>query len=87
MTSPHPQPRKQDPDERRISKELRSPAEVNAFSRSRDARPELMVNGGFCQGKTATFCDAMVCFEDDWLELHDQAPGPIDGAIDDYVVV
>lgn len=71
----------------RVSKELRSLVEVNAFCHGPDTRPGLMVNGGACQGKTETVCEALACFEDEWLGLYAQAPGAIEGTIDDHVPV
>jgi len=70
-----------------VSKEMRSLVEINAFCRSPDTRPGLMVNGGACQGKTETICEALACFEDDWLTLHDLAPGTIEGTLDHHVPV
>ena len=46
---------------------MRSLVEVNAFCHGPDTRPGLMVNGGACQGKTETVCEALACFEDEWL--------------------
>ena len=71
----------------RVSTEMRSLVEVNAFCRGPDTRPGLMVNGGACQGKTETVCEALACFEDEWLGLYAQAPGAIEGTIDDHVPV
>jgi hypothetical protein len=70
-----------------VSKEMRSLVEINAFCRSPGTRPGLMVNGGGCQGKTETICEALACFEDDWLTLHDLAPGTIEGTLDRHVPV
>jgi hypothetical protein len=70
-----------------VSKEIRSLVEVNAFCHGPDTRPGLMVNGGACQGKTETVCEALACFEDEWLGLYAQAPGAIEGTIDDHVPV
>jgi hypothetical protein len=33
-----------------------------------------MVNGGACQGKTETVCEALACFEDEWLGLYERPP-------------
>ena len=71
----------------RVSKEVRSLVEVNAFCQGPDTRPGLMVNGGACQGKTETVCEALACFEDEWLGLYAQVPGAIEGTIDHHVPV
>ena len=71
----------------RVSKELRSLVEINALCRGPDTRPGLMVNGGACQGKTETVCEALACFEDDWLGLYAQVPGAIEGTLDHHVPV
>jgi hypothetical protein len=70
-----------------VSKELRSLVEVNAFCRGPDTRPGLMVNGGACQGKTETVCEALACFEGEWLELYDLAAGSVEGTLDRHVPV
>lgn len=70
-----------------VSKELRSLVEVNAFCTGPDTRPGLMVNGGACQGKTETVCEALACFEDDWLGLYAQVPGALEGTIDHHAPV
>jgi hypothetical protein len=67
-----------------VSRKMRSLIEVNAFCRGPDTRPGLMVNGGGCQGKTETVCEALACFEDEWLALYDQAPGAIAGTLDHH---
>lgn len=71
----------------RVSKEVRSLVQVNALDRSPGTRPGLMVNGGACQGKTETVCEALACFEDDWLELYDMAAGSVEGTLDHHVPV
>jgi hypothetical protein len=71
----------------RVAKELRSLVEVNAFDKSPGTRPGLMVNGGGCQGKTETVCEALASFEDEWLELYAQVPGALEGTIDHHVPV
>ena len=71
----------------RVAKELRSLVEVNAFDKSPGTRPGLMVNGGACQGKTETTCEALACFEDDWLDAYDQVPGAVEGTLDHHVPV
>ncbi len=70
-----------------VSREMRSLAEVNAFCHGPDTWPGLMVNGGACQGKTETVCEALACFEDDWLGLHELVPGAVEGTIDHPVPV
>lgn len=70
-----------------VSRELRSLVEVNAFCHGPDTRPGLMVNGGACQGKTETVCEALACFEDEWLELYAQDPEAVPGTLDDHVPV
>jgi hypothetical protein len=70
-----------------VSEELRSLVEVNAFCQGPDTRPGLMVNGGACQGKTETVCEALACFEDEWLSLYAQVPGALEGTIDHHVPV
>jgi hypothetical protein len=70
-----------------VSRKMRSLIEVNAFCRGPDTRPGLMVNGGGCQGKTETACEALACFEDEWLALHDQVPGALPGTLDNHVPV
>jgi hypothetical protein len=70
-----------------VSRKMRSLVEVNAFCRGPETRPGLMVNGGGCQGKTETVCEALACFEDEWLALHDQVPGAVPGTLDRHVPV
>jgi hypothetical protein len=70
-----------------VSEEVRSLVEINAFDQGPDTRPGLMVNGGACQGKTATVCEALACFEDEWLGLYDMAAGTVEGALDHHVPV
>jgi hypothetical protein len=41
-----------------------------------------MVNGGGCQGKTETVCEALACFEDEWLALYAQNPSAVAGTLD-----
>ncbi|MGH3421848.1 MAG: AAA family ATPase, partial [Streptosporangiaceae bacterium] len=71
----------------RVSKEVRSLVEVNAWCKGPDTRPGLMVNGGACQGKTETVCEALACFEDDWLDAYAQVPGAVEGTLDHHVPV
>lgn len=71
----------------RVSQEVRSLVEVNAWCKGPDTRPGLMVNGGACQGKTETVCEALACFEDEWLGLHDMAAGSVEGTLDHHVPV
>ena len=70
-----------------VSRKMRSLVEVNAFCHGPDTRPGLMVNGGGCQGKTETVCEALACFEDEWLALYDQVPGAVAGTLDHHVPV
>jgi hypothetical protein len=70
-----------------VSRKMRSLVEVNAFCRGPGTRPGLMVNGGGCQGKTETVCEALACFEDEWLALYDQVPGAVPGTLDTHVPV
>lgn len=70
-----------------VSKEVRSLVEINAFDKSPDTRPGLMVNGGACQGKTATVCEALAAFEDEWLGLYEMAAGSVEGTLDHHVPV
>ena len=65
-----------------VSRKMRSLVEVNAFCHGPDTRPGLMVNGGGCQGKTETVCEALACFEDEWLALYDQSPAAVAGTLD-----
>ena len=44
-----------------------------------------MVNGGACQGKTETACEALACYEDEWLALYDQNPSAVAGTLDLHV--
>ncbi|MGH3293715.1 MAG: AAA family ATPase [Trebonia sp.] len=71
----------------RVSEEVRSLVEVNAFCHGPDTRPGLMVNGGACQGKTETVCEALASFEDEWLSLYSQVPGGMEGTLDHHVPV
>jgi hypothetical protein len=71
----------------RVSEEVRSLVEVNALCKGPDTRPGLMVNGGACQGKTETVCEALACFEDEWLGLYDTAAGSVEGTLDHHVPV
>ena len=50
-----------------VSRQMRSLIETGAFCHGPDTRPGLMINGGACQGKTETACEALACFEDEWL--------------------
>lgn len=68
-----------------VSRKMRSLIETNAFRQDPGTRPGLMVNGGACQGKTETACEAMACFEDEWLALYDQNPSAIAGTLDLHV--
>jgi hypothetical protein len=40
------------------------------------------VNGGGCQGKTETVCEALACFEDEWLALYAQNLTAAAGTLD-----
>jgi hypothetical protein len=64
------------------SRKMRSLIEINAFCQGPDTRPGLMINGGGCQGKTETACEALACFEDEWLALYAQNPSAIEGTLD-----
>ena len=68
-----------------VSRKMRSLIETNAFCHGPDTRPGLMVNGGGCQGKTETVCEALACFEDEWLALYDQNPSAVAGTLDLHV--
>jgi AAA domain len=68
-----------------VSRKMRSLIETNAFCQGPDTRPGLMVNGGGCQGKTETACEALACFEDEWLALYEQNPSAIAGTLDLHV--
>lgn len=68
-----------------VSRKMRSLIETNAFRQDPGTRPGLMVNGGGCQGKTETACEAMACFEDEWLALHARNPSAIAGTLDLHV--
>jgi hypothetical protein len=68
-----------------VSRKMRSLIETNAFCRGPDTRPGLMVNGGGCQGKTETACEALACYEDDWLALYQQNPPAAAGTLDLHV--
>src|SRR5258708_16913277 len=59
-----------------VSRKMRSLIETNAFCQGPDTRPGLMVNGGGCQGKTETVCEALACFEDEWLPPCPPNPAP-----------
>jgi hypothetical protein len=65
-----------------VSRKVRSLIESNALCHGPDTRPGLMVNGGGCQGKTETVCEALACFEDEWLALYQQNPGAVAGTLD-----
>jgi hypothetical protein len=65
-----------------VSRKMRSLIESNAFCQGPDTRPGLMVNGGGCQGKTETVCEALACFEDEWLALYAQNPSAAAGTLD-----
>jgi hypothetical protein len=65
-----------------VSRKMRSLIETGAFCRGPDTRPGLMINGGGCQGKTETACEALACFEDEWLALYAQNPAAIEGTLD-----
>jgi AAA domain len=71
----------------RVSEEAQSLIQINAFDRSPGTRPGLMVNGGACQGKTETVCEALASFEDGWLELYQMAAGTVEGTLDHHVPV
>ena len=68
-----------------VSRKMRSLIETNAFCQGPDTRPGLMINGGGCQGKTETACEALACFEDEWLTLYDQNPSAVAGTLDLHV--
>jgi hypothetical protein len=68
-----------------VSGQMRSLIETGAFCRGPDTRPGLMINGGACQGKTETACEALACFEDEWLALYDQNPSAVAGTLDLHV--
>jgi hypothetical protein len=68
-----------------VSRKMRSLIETNAFCQGPDTRPGLMVNGGGCQGKTETVCEALACFEDEWLALYAQNPSAVAGTLDLHV--
>lgn len=68
-----------------VSRKMRSLIEINAFCQGPDTRPGLMVNGGGCQGKTETVCEALACYEDEWLALYDQNPSAVAGTLDLHV--
>jgi len=68
-----------------VSRQMRSLIETGAFCRGPDTRPGLMINGGACQGKTETACEALACFEDEWLALYDQNPSAAAGTLDLHV--
>jgi hypothetical protein len=65
-----------------VSRQARSLIEANAFCQGPGTRPGLMVNGGGCQGKTETACEALACFEDEWLALYAQNPSAVAGTLD-----
>ena len=68
-----------------VSRTMRSLIETNAFCRGPDTRPGLMVNGGACQGKTKTACEALACYEDEWLALYARNPDAVAGTLDLHV--
>ncbi len=68
-----------------VSRTMRSLIETNAFCRGPDTRPGLMVNGGACQGKTETACEALACYEDEWLALYARNPDAVAGTLDLHV--
>ena len=68
-----------------VSRKMRSLIETSAFCQGPGTRPGLMVNGGGCQGKTETACEALACFEDEWLALYAQNPSAIAGTLDLHV--
>jgi hypothetical protein len=68
-----------------VSRQMRSLIETGAFCCGPDTRPGLMINGGACQGKTETACEALACFEDEWLALYDQNPSAVAGTLDLHV--
>lgn len=68
-----------------VSRKMRSLIETGAFCQGPDTRPGLMINGGGCQGKTETACEALACYEDEWLALYDQNPYAIEGTLDLHV--
>ena len=65
-----------------VSRKVRSLTEFNALCHGPDTRPGLMVNGGGCQGKTETVCEALACFEDEWLALYAKNPVAVAGTLD-----
>ena len=65
-----------------VSRKMRSLIESSALCHGPDTRPGLMVNGGGCQGKTETVCEALACFEDEWLALYEQNPSAVAGTLD-----
>jgi len=68
-----------------VSRQMRSLIETNAFCHGPDTRPGLMINGGACQGKTETACEAVACYEDEWLALYEQNPGAVAGTLDEHM--
>ena len=68
-----------------VSRQMRSLIETNAFCHGPDTRPGLMINGGACQGKTETACEALACYEDEWLALYGQNPSAAAGTLDLHV--
>jgi hypothetical protein len=68
-----------------VSRQMRSLIETSAFCHGPDTRPGLMINGGACQGKTETACEAVACYEDEWLTLYDQNPSAVAGTLDLHV--
>ena len=68
-----------------VSRQARSLIETNALCHGPDTRPGLMINGGACQGKTETACEALACFEDEWLALYEQSPSVAAGTLDLHV--
>ena len=68
-----------------VSRTMRSLIETGAFCQGPDTRPGLMINGGGCQGKTETACEALACYEDEWLALYAQNPSAAAGTLDLHV--
>ncbi|MFD3553342.1 AAA family ATPase [Streptomyces goshikiensis] len=55
-----------------VADTVRACIEDGAFSHKAGTRTGVMVNGGGAQGKTETVCEAVACFEEEWLALHGQ---------------
>ena len=70
------------PMSRIVAERLRTLIENNAWDYSPDTRPGMMINGGGAQGKTATVCEVIAGFEDDWLELYALDPQAVPGTRD-----